>query len=54
MTVQWRCPECKKFNGNDVEEILNYAQFCDDCGKEFFVETDDLVVLAHKVVVAKD
>lgn len=52
--VHWNCPECGIKNSNNADEIENYAQFCDGCGKEFFVETDDLVVLAHKVVSVEE
>lgn len=47
--VHWNCPECGIKNSNNADEIENYAQFCDGCGKEFYVNTDGLHIIADDV-----
>lgn len=50
----WFCPECTAYNETDADEVEYYAQICDKCGKEFDIETDDLFVVATKIVPVED
>ena len=47
--VNWYCPECYTKNSNDADEIENYAQFYKECGKEFYIDTDELFVVATDI-----
>lgn len=49
MQVHWYCPGCNTLNKNDVVEVINYCQICDGCGKEWNVETEDILVKINNI-----
>ena len=49
MQIRWVCPDCDIVNQNDVVEVINYCQFCDGCGKEWDVETEDILVKINNI-----